>query len=103
MCRQVGIAPDRCFARLLPQQKCDWIRSAQSQSQTGPPRETKTPRADLDVVANTGAETETVGPDLEQATTEAETASRSAPWPSSASTVPPRGQKVLMIGDGILE
>ena len=101
----MGIAPDRCFARLLPQQKCDWIRSAQSQSQTDPPREKEPPRADLDAVANTGAETETetVGPDLEQATTEAETASRPAPWPSSASAIPPRGQKVLMIGDGILE
>ena len=100
VCRQVGIAPDRCFARLLPQQKCDWIRSAQAT----PPPPTPTPTqtqgegrptyGDLDMVPNT----EAMGPDLEEAADP-----DPDPVPASPSRpAAPRGPlRVLMIGDGM--
>lgn len=98
VCRQVGIAPDRCFARLLPQQKCDWIRSAQAKT----PTQTPTPTSgqtygDLDMVPNMEeAEAEAVGPDLEKA---ADPDPTTRPRPSGPIARAPL--RVLMIGDGI--
>ena len=99
VCRQVGIAPDRCFARLLPQQKCDWIRAAQGHTRTqgrtqGPEGGGSGPTyGDLEMVPKT--ETETVGPDLEKAEDP-----DPDPDPEPASRPVPR--RVLMIGDGMI-